>query len=386
MSSGFMNFEVSAKAPGKILWLGGYSVLERPNISFVTAVDAYVHAEAKSIDGNIIRINVPQLDKNISGSINVDTGVLSVEAPKEILLLKTSIEVALRYVSGKGVRLQGMQITTHNDQAFSYTITNGKIAKSGLGSSAAVTVAAIAAILKAYELDKSENDALHKLAQLAHSIATGKVGSGFDIAAAAHGTILYSRYSPDIVKGFPANYSNKDLLEIVEKKWDYEIEKFNMPNIFTLVFANFIDEGMITTAAIGSVSKFKEKNPDKYGELMKKINEENEKAIVALRSLDYREDVEKNVNQFRDAFNKGRILTKQLGVLSQVSIEDDDLTRLIEESVLNGACVAKLPGAGGRDSIAALCLDRDDQKLIGFWNSKKSISVLNIKVINQGAI
>jgi ERG8-type phosphomevalonate kinase len=386
MSSGFMNFEVSAKAPGKILWLGGYSVLERPNISFVTAVDAYVHAEAKSIDGNIIRINVPQLDKNISGSINVDTGVLSVEAPKEILLLKTSIEVALRYVSGKGVRLQGMQITTHNDQAFSYTITNGKIAKSGLGSSAAVTVAAIAAILKAYELDKSENDALHKLAQLAHSIATGKVGSGFDIAAAAHGTILYSRYSPDIVKGFPANYSNKDLLEIVEKKWDYEIEKFNMPDIFTLVFANFIDEGMITTAAIGSVSKFKEKNPDKYGELMKKINEENEKAIVALRSLDYREDVEKNVNQFRDAFNKGRILTKQLGVLSQVSIEDDDLTRLIEESVLNGACVAKLPGAGGRDSIAALCLDRDDQKLIGFWNSKKSISVLNIKVINQGAI
>ncbi|MCL5100946.1 MAG: hypothetical protein M1122_03270 [Candidatus Marsarchaeota archaeon] len=381
-----MNFEVSAKAPGKILWLGGYSVLERPNISFVTAVDAYVHAEAKSIDGNIIRINVPQLDKNISGSINVDTGVLSVEAPKEILLLKTSIEVALRYVSGKGVRLQGMQITTHNDQAFSYTITNGKIAKSGLGSSAAVTVAAIAAILKAYELDKSENDALHKLAQLAHSIATGKVGSGFDIAAAAHGTILYSRYSPDIVKGFPANYSNKDLLEIVEKKWDYEIEKFNMPDIFTLVFANFIDEGMITTAAIGSVSKFKEKNPDKYGELMKKINEENEKAIVALRSLDYREDVEKNVNQFRDAFNKGRILTKQLGVLSQVSIEDDDLTRLIEESVLNGACVAKLPGAGGRDSIAALCLDRDDQKLIGFWNSKKSISVLNIKVINQGAI
>ena len=386
MSSGFMNFEVSAKAPGKILWLGGYSVLERPNISFVTAVDAYVHAEAKSIDGNIIRINVPQLDKNISGSINVDTGVLSVEAPKEILLLKTSIEVALRYVSGKGVRLQGMQITTHNDQAFSYTITNGKIAKSGLGSSAAVTVAAIAAILKAYELDKSENDALHKLAQLAHSIATGKVGSGFDIAAAAHGTILYSRYSPDIVKGFPANYSNKDLLEIVEKKWDYEIEKFNMPDIFTLVFANFIDEGMITTAAIGSVSKFKEKNPDKYGELMKKINEENEKAIVALRSLDYREDVEKNVNRFRDAFNKGRILTKQLGVLSQVSIEDDDLTRLIEESVLNGACVAKLPGAGGRDSIAALCLDRDDQKLIGFWNSKKSISVLNIKVINQGAI
>ncbi len=386
MSSGFMNFEVSAKAPGKILWLGGYSVLERPNISFVTAVDAYVHAEAKSIDGNIIRINVPQLDKNISGSINVDTGVLSVEAPKEILLLKTSIEVALRYVSGKGVRLQGMQITTHNDQAFSYTITNGKIAKSGLGSSAAVTVAAIAAILKAYELDKSENDALHKLAQLAHSIATGKVGSGFDIAAAAHGTILYSRYSPDIVKGFQANYSNKDLLEIVEKKWDYEIEKFNMPDIFTLVFANFIDEGMITTAAIGSVSKFKEKNPDKYGELMKKINEENEKAIVALRSLDYREDVEKNVNRFRDAFNKGRILTKQLGVLSQVSIEDDDLTRLIEESVLNGACVAKLPGAGGRDSIAALCLDRDDQKLIGFWNSKKSISVLNIKVINQGAI
>ncbi len=383
MIRGIMGFETTAKAPGKILWLGGYSVLERPNISFVTAVNAYVHASVKSVGGDRIVIEAPQLNSNASGTVDLQTGAISMEVPEGLALLKTSVEVASRYAAGKGARLEGMQIRTENDSAFSYSVTEGKVAKSGLGSSAAVTVAGISAVLKAYGLDASENDALHKLAQVAHSIATGKVGSGFDIAAATHGTILYTRYSPAIVKEFPATYQNTDLLNLVERDWDYKIERFGLPEVFAMTFANFLGKGTATTVALGSVSKFKERDPDRYRTLIDGINRENERAVQALRALNKNEGDE-GLNAFREAFNKGRLLTKELGVLSQVSIEDDDLTGLIEESTSNGAFVAKLPGAGGRDAIAALSLDGEEKRLIDFWKAREEISVLEVDVVEGG--
>ena len=90
-----MGFDVNGKAPGKILWIGGYSVLERPNISFVTAVDAYVNVNVKSLEGNKIIVDVPQLRVHVEGTVDLKSGALSLDVPKELVLLKTSMEVAL---------------------------------------------------------------------------------------------------------------------------------------------------------------------------------------------------------------------------------------------------------------------------------------------------
>ena len=176
-----MGFNVSARAPGKILWIGGYSVLERPNVSYVTTVTAYVTANVQELDGNAVELVAPQLNGNAKGTIDLTSGKMSIEVPKELILMKTAAEVAARYMVAFGIKLKGFRITTKNDDAFSYSITAGKIVKSGLGSSAAVTAATINVMLKAFGVDRNENDSLHKLAQTAHSIATGKIGSGFDI-------------------------------------------------------------------------------------------------------------------------------------------------------------------------------------------------------------
>ena len=252
-----MGFDINARAPGKILWIGGYSVLERPNVSYVTSVTAYVNAHAQEIAGNGIELLAPQLNCNVKGTIDLDSGKITAEVPKELALMKTAAEAASRYAAALGIRLKGFRITTSNDGPFSYTITAGKVAKSGLGSSAAVTVATVSALLNAFGIEPKKDDALHKLAQTAHSLATGKVGSGFDIAAATHGSIIYTRYSPEIVQSLPADYANSQLLDLVKRKWDYSIEPFQMPDEFRLSFANFVGEAMITTKAVGSVSEFK---------------------------------------------------------------------------------------------------------------------------------
>ena len=55
---------VITSAPGKILLLGGYSVLERPNVAYVLAVNAFVHAALKTRKDHKVVISIPQFKTN----------------------------------------------------------------------------------------------------------------------------------------------------------------------------------------------------------------------------------------------------------------------------------------------------------------------------------
>lgn len=62
-----------------------------------------------------------------------------------------------------------------------------------MGSSAALTTSLVGAILHWFgvvHLESNDSESLrivHNVSQLAHSIAQGKIGSGFDVAAAVYG-------------------------------------------------------------------------------------------------------------------------------------------------------------------------------------------------------
>lgn len=374
---------ITAKAPGKILWIGGYSVLERPNISFVTTVNAYVTSSVTKNQDDKVEFNSPQLGRSASCTMDKISGAISGDVPKELLLFKTAAEITTKYLCGLGVRTSGMNITATNDNQFSYSISSDKIVKSGLGSSAAVTVATVASVLKAYDFELSP-DLIHKLSQIAHSIATGKIGSGFDIAASAYGSIIYTRFSPGLL-ALPEGFTGLDVVGLVKKEWDCTITKSPLLEDFHLAFANFVGESMSTIKAVGSVSDYKKKDPDGYGRLIREINDCNVTAVQALKEINMGET--DNMGVFRNAFDRGRALTKKLGVASEVDIEPDDCTSLIEESKHNGAFVAKLPGAGGKDAITALATgERDNKRLKDFWSTHKELSVMDLKIENNGVI
>lgn len=76
------------------------------------------------------------------------------------------------------------------------TEPNGAIscAKTGLGSSAALTTSLVSSLLQWFEVtrvglrpDSEDRRVVHNLAQLVHAVAQGKIGSGFDVAAAVYG-------------------------------------------------------------------------------------------------------------------------------------------------------------------------------------------------------
>ena len=371
-----------ARAPGKILWIGGYAVIERPCVSYVTTVDAFMEAEVERFTEDKVRIIAPDINCSGEGSVDPATGEISMDCSRELELAKAAADVACSYISSKGVRVRGFELRTRSAGAFSYKVREGKVLKSGLGSSAAVSVAVVNALLKAFGIEYKADEA-HKLAQIAHSVANGKVGSGFDVAAASYGSIIYTRYSAGLISGIGGRGAlGEKLSSAVGIDWDYAIEPLQLPEKFNIAFASFKGRGMETNSAVGSVSSYKRDNPEAYSRLIKEMDIYDRAAVESLRRISHGEGAERD---FYAAFEKGRAVSKKLGEASGVEIEPDECTDLIEESKENGAFVAKLPGAGGWDAIAALAIGEGNySKLIDFWKGRKELDVIDIKADNMG--
>ena len=76
------------------------------------------------------------------------------------------------------------------------------IAKTGLGSSAALTSSLVGCLLQYFDIihiglhsDSHDRRITHNLSQLIHCNVQGSIGSGFDIASCIYGTQMYRRFS-----------------------------------------------------------------------------------------------------------------------------------------------------------------------------------------------
>ncbi len=364
---------VITSAPGKILWIGGYSVLEQPNTSLVGAINKRVYVKVKENNSKNFKIESKQLNEKWEGNLENE----KLDSPLNFVY--QALKCTINFLNYNKVNTKGIVIQTYSDSAFS--IEGGK---SGLGSSAAVTTATVASILEYFEGGYvQKKDIIHKIAQVAHSLAQGKVGSGFDVAACTYGSCIYSRYDPKIIE----NKNSSQIQELVNSQWDYSIKPIKLPEEFRLAFGNFILQSAKTSDMVRKVMELKKNSNEEYKKIISKINLENEKSIVFLKQYENASDdntKKEYLIEFLISFNNARILTKQLGILSGTEIESDLATQLIEESKKHGAFVCKLPGAGGMDSIVALCKNEEAKnQLEEFWKKYLKLKILPIDLENE---
>lgn len=389
---------VVTSAPGKILWVGGYSVLEKGNISFVTGVDKRVYVQGSKSDDIKIHVNIPQFDISFTGTfdnyLKLDKE-LNEQEKKGSLFVRTVLDICFRYLKYKGHRISGISIETFSDPAFGIGDT-----KTGLGGSAAVTVAVVASIFELHGLGIEKNrELIHKMSQFIHYRAQGKIGSGFDIAAACFGGHAYSRYSPEMINHINEKSSSEEIVSAIDKDWDYVVEEFPMPPGFLVSIGNFIGESASTSEMVKKINEWKRGSLQAYNTLMNELNESNKETIRWLKEInrlheEFPDSYEKilhnpsqEMHNFKKAFEKGRMLTKHLGELTGADIETDDITQVIEQTMKQGAFVSKLPGAGGGDSIAAISFSKSDKhKLESYWLDCKikEIEPLDISISNEG--
>lgn len=279
--------------------------------------------------------------------------------------------------------------------------------KTGLGSSAALVTALTAALLSHY-LDSMHFDlatdkgrtVLHNLAQTAHCRAQGKIGSGFDVAAAVYGGCLYRRFSPAVLDAVPMpgqpGFATK--LEAVVRgtaataAWDTEIigggsssgkdgkagkTTVALPQGVAMRMCD-VDCGSQTVGMVKAVNAWRAKDPEGSQQLWTDLQGRNEALARVL--------AEGRLEELPGALRKSRELVKKMGVESGVPIEPDSQTELIDAlSEVEGVYGGVVPGAGGFDAVAVLVRDDEDttKRLEAFleeWSKKKEAKVKLLSV------
>ncbi|KAG6874475.1 hypothetical protein C0995_010385 [Termitomyces sp. Mi166 len=446
-------------SPGKVLVSGGYLVLHPKYSGTVVSTSSRFYTvirEDPSRGANSIRVRSPQFSSatweyTVS---TTETPVRVEEAPTNTSKNKfvyLALQITLMLVaeisgitSANTTLSKGLDIAIVGDNDFysqrekltslhlprtlgsliqipPFTSTGvplSQVHKTGLGSSAALITSLVSGLLihfssipaDSFSVPTSDGRLLaHNLAQYVHCYAQGKVGSGFDVAAAVFGSHIYTRFNPAVLNGlmndeasptrdhlFPVQLRAQSLHPILSpsnKAWDYVVKPFKLPPRTRLMLAD-INTGSDTPSLVSKVLKWRTENPGealalwtdvdilntRLAETLVALSELYEKdaasyttALKYIASLQpiqwsanpYQPEEEKPIiSKFYDAHGISQAIRskmKRMGELSGVPIEPVEQTKLLDSCVsLAGVIGGGVPGAGGYDAIWLLVCDPVD--------------------------
>lgn len=379
---------IRVSAPGKLFIAGEWAILELGNPGIVASIDKRVFVELSKIkydkEKNKILLSFEEINaKNIEARFEDNELKLCSKVEKEtenyMKFVKAAIEIALLYLKD----FKPFKIRTWGKGT---SIKFGKdLIKIGFGSSAASTVATITSILKFHNHDIKSEDAkeiIYKLSTIAHYIAQGKLGSGFDIAASCYGGVfVYYRFDPNwLNKKIYINNGKvefkEDIKKIVNKKWPYlKIEKLHIPRDFQLL-VGWTREKASTSEMIKIMNEWRAKGGE-Y-EFRKFCN--NVKSLVGDLIEAFKKRDKKNILEL---IRKNEVYLRELGEKANINIETEKLRRLSEIANLYGGA-GKLSGAGGGDCGIAITFSKDVARKIRSAWKKEDIIPLDVSISKYG--
>jgi phosphomevalonate kinase len=464
-----INDKVTVSAPGKVLLAGGYLVLEAPNAGFVVAADKRFYTSVRSGGGGgddttstdkkdddknkiIFKVDSPQFHSTWNYTYDKSNRRLIPSSDNESVnpFVEKTLRVCLIYLLSSSQQQQQCDITSLNiliraDNDF-YSVlphlssTNNRtpadvaalprflpcpkdpntgkavVHKTGLGSSAALTTSLVGALIHYFRRSQQEEEnpsssslsvIIHNLAQICHCFAQGKVGSGFDVSAACHGTHVYKRFPkcllPDLLQQLD-EYENRiesdksknhhqslyetlrSSVELVPWKEDM-VEALKLPNDLQLILAD-VRGGSESPSMARKVLKWKAEELNRNNEnnnneiphwtTLSKLNPKIVESIRKLTTLQQGNDddvvidydslatipasewsSDSPLTSLRNDFLQIRNELRLMGEVAGVPIEPPPQQELCNAtSKLPGVITALVPGAGGYDAVACLYIDR----------------------------
>lgn len=351
--------------PGKLLIAGDYAVLEPNQKAVVVAIDRYITANIEASDE--FQIMLPQIGINhatweVNGS-HVQFNL----SDSRLDFIQNAMEIAFQYLQEKEILLKPFHLAIKSNLDDANT---GR--KYGLGSSAAVVVAVISAILtvSGAEIFQPSLEEIFKLSAIAH-LLTQKNGSGIDIAASTFGGWLaYSSYQPEWVLN-ELNHSEK-ISKLVHQPWpNLAIESLIPPKSLSLC-VGWTGEPAKTGPMIKNVEKIKTHNG--YREFLNESKQAVDQLINSFKNNDCQNAIL--------SLTKNREALKLLMKEANLSIETPTLKKLADVAETYGS--GKSSGAGGGDcGIAFTDKEKKKKELILAWE-KTGIIPLKLDVSKKG--
>jgi mevalonate kinase len=306
--------KAAASAPGKIILFGEHAVVYRkPALAMAVNRRARVEVEKTSQDHTFI--SIPDLD--VEGTLNPE-GELETSGSGNVGILRY-ITQAIKNMPVQG----GLEVRVKLE------IPIG----AGMGSSAAITVATLAALtqLQGQSLDKRE------LARRAHQVELEVQGaaSPMDTAVSTHGGLVY--LNPE-----------------------GEVENLEVPGQLPLVVAYTSYRGN-TGELVAGVRQRR----DSYPEVVDPVLEAMEMVTRSAREALLKDDPEA----------LGDLMNINQGLLDALGVNTPELSRMVYQARTAGALGSKITGAGGGGSIIAYAPGRVEEVLKKLQEEEESFRV-----------
>ena len=354
---------ITSKAPGKLFIAGEYAVVEPGHGAIIAAVSRYLTVtidETTSV-GTLTSTQNP----DVVVEWTRENEQFRAKGDHPYKLVEEAILVAEQYVRECGIltnALYSLSITSELDDA-------KRGIKYGLGSSGAVVVATIQAVLDFYETPRTPL-LIYKLSVLTN-LRLSQRGSFGDIAASSFGGMVYYT-SPDR-SDLLIKLQSQTIKEICDNDWkDLLIERLPEIPDFTLL-VGWTGQVAITDSLIQATEKKRKVATDSafYKEFLVKSH-----AIVhGLQTAWNKQDIP----ALQEGIRSNRALLNEFAQVMQLEIETPALQTLCNLAEQNGAC-AKTSGAGGGDCGICFTQNETERQQIETQWAKAQIQVLPIAI------
>ncbi|KAH3686207.1 hypothetical protein WICPIJ_002818 [Wickerhamomyces pijperi] len=400
-------------APGKALIAGGYLVLDKQFASYVVALSSRMHAvvegahTAPEESNTVITVKSPQFLEGEWSFVfdhSSETFTVSEVLGRKNPFVEYSILTMLKFInpqfaskiditifSDSGYHSQE-NVTVKKSQSKQFAYHTAKITdvpKTGLGSSAGLVTVLTTALYSFYissadVTEKQHLESIHKLAQVAHCQAQGKVGSGFDVAAATFGSIVYRRFDPSLINelksGVNKSEDSQQIQDLVKQDWNIRNDRVALPSGIRLIMGD-VKGGSNTPKLVQKVLKWRAEDPES-SEIYSDLNTNNMKLVDSLSEItkaeqddhfSYAESLKQignlntyeilkstnaSIKPFQDLIKATLEIRKNLQIITQRSgaeIEPPQQTQLLDRcNEIKGVLSSVVPGAGGHDAISLL--------------------------------
>lgn len=369
------NFQTQRiKVPGKLYISGEYAILEPGHPAILIAVDQYLNSQLsislKPYQG-FIQSDLPGMtDLNYrrnshTNDIQIDIEQQSAGSLKDWRYVLAAIEVVEAMITEMGRPIQDYQLSFSSDLASQ----EGK--KYGFGSSGAVTVATIRALIQFYGLQALSAETIFKLACIALTKLDTN-GSFGDIAAITLGNwVYYQSFDREWLRARLT--SNPMILDLLTVDWPY----LKLETIETIKDLTVLIGWTQSPASTDDLVAYLRQQMDNAGttSTYKTFLEESQVSVERMHQA----FKSKNIALIQEELANYRHLLLKLSKEFNLTIETPALKELVHSSQAY-QFEAKSSGAGGGDCGIAIGHKNQKSALLQAHWENTGIVPLNIEV------